>query len=82
MLKGLKFKRRIKIFHQRMLGVFFAQDGLFRRNAPVNIQRIIQNADASVCFRVIKVVALVLEDGRFAQYGKTVRKTARHKNWR
>ena len=43
-----------------MLGVFFAQDGLFRRNAPVNIQRIIQNADASVLLPGDKVVALVL----------------------
>ena len=62
-----------------MLGVLLAQDGLFCRNVPVNAQRIIQNADTSVRFRMIEVVTLVLEDGRFTQYGKTVRKTARHK---
>ena len=48
-----------------MLGVLLAQDGLFCRNVPVNAQRIIQNADTSVRFRMIEVVTLVLEDGRF-----------------
>lgn len=72
-------KRRIKILQQRMLGILLAQDSLFRRNAPVNTQRIIQNADTTVRFRMIEVVTLVLEDGRFAQYGKTMRKTPRHK---
>lgn len=62
-----------------MLGVLLAQDGLFCRNVPVNAQRIIQNADTSIRFRMIEVVTLVLEDGRLAQYGKAVRKTARHK---
>lgn len=62
-----------------MLGILFAQDSLLRRNSPVNTQRIVQNADASVCFRVIEIVALVLEDSRFTQYGKAVRKTPRHK---
>ena len=62
-----------------MLGVFLAQDSLFRRDTPVDAQRIIQDADTAVRFRVIEVVTLVLEDGRFAQYGKTVRKAPRHK---
>ena len=79
MLKGLKFKWRIKILQQRMLGVFLAQDSVFRRNTPVDAQRIIQDADTTVRFRMIEVVTLVLEDGRFAQYGKTVRKAPRHK---
>lgn len=82
MLKGLKFKWRIKILQQRMLGVFFAQDSLFRRDTPVDAQRIIQDADTAVRFRMIEVVALVLEDSRFTQYGEAVCKTARHKNWR
>lgn len=79
MLKGLKFKWRIKILQQRMLGVFFAQDSVFRRNTPVDAQRIIQDADTTVRFRMIEVVTLVLEDGRFAQYGKTVCKAPWHK---
>ena len=62
-----------------MLGILLAQDSVFRRNTPVNTQRIIQNADTTVRFRMIEVVTLVLEDGRFAQYGKAVRKTPRHK---
>ena len=37
-------KRRIKILQQRMLGVFLTQDSVFRRNTPVNTQRIVQNA--------------------------------------
>jgi hypothetical protein len=45
-------KWRIKILQQRMLGILLAQDSLFRRNTPVNTQRIIQNADASVRFRI------------------------------
>ena len=72
-------KRRIKILQQRMLGVFLAQDSLLRRNSPVNTQRIIQNADTTVRFRMIEVVTLVLEDGRFAQYGKAMRKAPWHK---
>ena len=75
----LKFKWRIKILQQRMLGVFLAQDSVFRRNTPVDAQRIIQDADTAVRFRMIEVVTLVLEDGRFAQYGKTVCKAPRHK---
>ena len=62
MLKGLKFKWRIKILQQRMLGVFLAQDSVFRRNTPVDAQRIIQDADTTVRFRMIEVVTLVLEN--------------------
>lgn len=58
-----------------MLGILLAQDSLFRRNAPINVWRIVRNVDISVYFRMIEVVALVLKDGRFTQYDKSVRKT-------
>ena len=63
-----------------MLRVLFAQDGVFGWNAPVNTQRFIQYADTSVRFRMVEIVTLVLEDGCFAQYRKTVGKPRGMKN--
>ena len=71
-------KRCLKILQQRMSGILFAQNGFFYRNPPVDTQRFIQNADTTVRFGMIEIVALVLEDGCFAQYRKTVGKTLRN----
>ena len=60
-----------------MSGILFAQNGFFYRNPPVDTQRFIQNADTTVRFRMIEIVALVLEDGCFAQYRKSVGETLR-----
>ena len=55
-----------------MLRVLVAQDGVLRWDAPVDTERTVQNADAAVGFRVVEVVALVLEHSRLAQYRKPV----------
>ena len=46
-----------------MLQVFFAEYRLLHRYAPVNTQGFVLDVDASICLRVIELVALVLEDG-------------------
>ena len=60
-----------------MSRILFAQDGLVRWDAPVNTQALVQNADASIGFRMIEVVALVLKYRRFAQHRKAVSKSLR-----
>ena len=60
-----------------MLRILPAQYRLVRRDAPVNAQTFVQNADASVRFRMIEVVTLVLEHRRFAQHRKTMSEALR-----
>ena len=55
-----------------MLRVLVAQDGMLRWDAPVDTERTVQNADAAVGFRMVEVVALVLEHSRLAQYRKSM----------
>ena len=59
-----------------MLRVLVAQDGVLRWDAPVDTERTVQNADAAVGFRMVEVVALVLEHSRLAQYREAVREAA------
>ena len=59
-----------------MPGIFFTQDGMISRYAPVNAKAGIKDADAAVGFGVIKVVTFVLEDGFRTQDGKSVGKAA------
>ena len=58
-----------------MARILFRQDGLVGGDAPVNAQRIVENADARVGLRVIELVTLILEHGRGRQHGKAVGKT-------
>ena len=55
-----------------MLGVFFAQDGLLRRDSPVDAEALVCYGDAVVGLRMVELIAFVLEDGCLAQYGETV----------
>ena len=55
-----------------MFGVLLAENGALGRYAPVNAQALVKDADAPVRFRVIELVALVLEHRRLAQHGETV----------
>ena len=48
-----------------MSRVLLAQHGLVGRDAPVDAQRRVEDADAAVRLRGVEVVALVLEDGYF-----------------
>ena len=47
--------------------VFLAENCLLHRYAPVYTKRLILDVDASICFGVIEVVALVLEDGSLGE---------------
>ena len=46
---------------------------------PINSKAIIYDADATICLRMVKLVTLILEHSYFAQHGKAVSKTSRHK---
>ena len=55
-----------------MLQIFLAEYRLFYRYAPVNAKTFILDVDAAISFRVIELVALVLEDGGLWKYGKAM----------
>ena len=59
-----------------MFRVLLAENGLVGRDAPVDAQTVIKDTDTAVGLGSIEVVALVLEDGGVAQYGKAVGKAA------
>ena len=67
-------ERALEIREHAVARVLLGKDGLVRGYAPVNAQTSIQDADAVVCLGMVELVALVLEDGRFAQHGKAVGK--------
>ena len=47
---------------------------MFCRNLPINTKAIIENADATIGFRMIEVITLVLEDGGLGEDGEAVGK--------
>jgi len=61
-----------------MLRVFFAQDCLFRGDSPVDAEALVCYGDTVVCFRMVELIALILEDGSLAQYGETVSEAFRN----
>ena len=61
-----------------MLSVFLAQDGFLGWDSPVDAEAFICDGDAVVGFGMIELIALILEDGCFAQYGEAVSKAFRH----
>ena len=73
-----EYKRCFKVLQQRMFGILLTQDSFLRRYPPVDVQTFVQDADASVRFRMVEVVTLVLEHRRLAQHGKPVRKALRN----
>ena len=62
-----------------MLQIFLTEYRLFHRYAPVNAKTFILDVDAAICFRVIELVALVLEDSGLGENGKAVSKAPRNK---
>ena len=58
-----------------MTGVFVAQEGFVGRDAPVDAEAAVQDADASVGLWGVEVVAFVLEDRCLAEDGKAVGET-------
>ena len=62
-----------------MLCVLLAKEGLLYRYLPVDAEGVILDTDASVCLWGIEIVTLILEDGCFAEDGKTVGKASWYK---
>ena len=71
-------ERAVEVCEERMFCVLLAEDGLVRRYAPVYSEGGVEDADASVCLRMVEIVALVLEHGFFAEHCEAVGETARY----
>ena len=74
-MKGkLALKRTLELGKPRVLEVLVRQYGLVGGDSPVDSQALVEDADAAVGFRVVELVAFVLEDGALAQDSEAVRK--------
>ena len=62
-----------------MACILVGENGLVSGDAPIYAKAFVKDADASICLGVVELVALVLEDGRLAEYGKTMCKTLGYK---
>ena len=51
----MNIERTIKIFKYRMLGIFLGEIGMFCWDFPIDTEGIIENADTSICLRMIEV---------------------------
>ena len=61
-----------------MLQVLLAKYRLLHRYAPVNAKRFILDIDAAISLGMIKLIALVLEDGGLGENSKAVCKATRN----
>ena len=61
------------------MGVFFAEEGGGEGEVPVDVQGVIEDADATFGLGVIELIALILEHGCLAEYGKAMGKAFWHK---
>lgn len=68
----LDLERTLELSKPRVLKVLVGQYGLVGRDSPVDSQTLIQNAYATVSFRVVELVAFVLEDRGLGQDGEAV----------
>ena len=68
----LDLERTLEFGKPRVPEVLVGQHGFVGRDSPVDSQTLIQNAYASVSFRVVELVALVLEDRSLGQDGKAM----------
>ena len=59
-----------------MLGVFFGEEGFGWINSPVDGEGFVKDGDSVVCFRMVIVIAFVLEDGDITEDGEAVGKTS------
>ena len=60
-----------------MLQIFLAEYRLFYRYAPVNTKTLILDVDSTIIFRMIELIAFVLEDGGLGENGKTMGEATR-----
>ena len=68
----LDLKRTLKLSKSRVPEVLLRQNSLIGRNPPVDSQALVQNAYPSIRFRVVELVAFVLEDRGLAKDGEAV----------
>ena len=52
----LVLKRTFKVLQQLMFRILFRKISVFRRNAPIDTKRFIQDRDTPISLRVIEVV--------------------------
>ena len=62
-----------------MFRILLRKISVFRRNAPIDTERIIQYRDTSISLRVIEVISFILEYCSLRQHSKTMRKALRNK---
>ena len=61
----LVFKRTIKVLQYLMFRILLRKISVFRRNAPIDTERFIQDRDTTISLWVIEVITLILEDRSF-----------------
>ena len=57
----LVLKRTIKVLQHLMFRILLGKISVFRRNAPIDTKRFIQDRDTSISLRVIEVITLILK---------------------
>ena len=60
-----------------MLQILFAEYRLLHRYAPINAKTFILDVDAAISFRMIKLIALVLEYGSLGEHGEAMSEATR-----
>ena len=75
----LVFERTFKVLQHLMYLILLRKISVFRRNAPIDSERIIQDRDTPISLWVIEVITLILNCS-FRQYSKAMRKALRNKN--
>ena len=75
----LVFERTFKVLQHLMFRILLGKISVFRRNAPIDTKRFIQDRDTPISLRVIEVITLILKYSSFRQHSETMRKTLRNK---
>ena len=57
----LVFERTFKVLQHLMFRILLRKISMFRRNAPIDTKRFIQDRDTPISLRVIEVITLILE---------------------
>ena len=61
-----------------MFRVFFAENGSFCRDSPVNAQRLVLDVDAAIGLGMVELVAFILKDSCVGEDGEAMGKTLRN----
>ena len=71
-VKKLYIEWAIEVVEEGMVGVLLGEDGPVGGDVPIDGEGVIEDADATFCLWMIKLVAFVLEYRCVAEDGKTV----------